>query len=245
MGASMGANLGDPNGGIQPPIFTWWDLPADDVGPWWLLPAMGAPLHVRSGMLMQTVAVQTSERFVLQQHRLDDWSGQPPLSPGESVVWCVVLDEDGVRLDYPQRVVMVIEVESPIVWSLVDTRLAFHEEWDIADIPGLSQGIEQGFVVRAAQRSLLELFQLNLVCPSCATPGQQVVMGMPACPPDPWVDLGGCLVGPHVPLSSYRCIRCEMEWCVDPDGTVRVTTAAPGTRMPYWAQDARDPWRDL
>ena len=72
--------MGDPNGGIQPPIFAGWDLLADYVGPWWLLPAMGAPIPLGSGRIMQTVGVQTSERFVLQQWLTDEVADRPPLS---------------------------------------------------------------------------------------------------------------------------------------------------------------------
>lgn len=216
----------DSHGGIPPPLFTRCDLPADNVGPWWLLPAMGAPVHLRSGHLVQNVTVPTSERFVLQERRLEGRAGLPPLSPGDTVAWCRLLGEGGVHLDYPQRIVMTLDTESPTVWTLLDRRVAFDEEWDIADIPGLAQGIEQGFVVRAAQRSLLELFQLNLICPSCATPGQQVQVGMPARPPDHWVDLAGCVVEAGQSLSSYRCIRCQAQWYVDPDGTVVITQAA-------------------
>lgn len=234
--------MGDPNGGIQPPIFAWWDLPADDVGPWWLLPAMGAPIHLRSGRIMQTVGVQTSERFVLQQWLTDEVADQPPLSVGDTVVWCDLLEDECVRLHYPQRVVMVPIPGHATVWCLVDTRIATDEEWDVADVPGLQQGMDQGLVHRAAQRSLLEVFELNLTCPACATPGQQVQFGLPVGEPDPWVDLGGCVVMPGEQLASYRCIRCEMEWYVDADGAVHVTAAHPGARLPYWAMDARDPW---
>jgi hypothetical protein len=87
---------------------------------------------------------------------------------------------------------------------------------------------------------LLELFQLNVVCPICATPGQQVQMGMPAGPPDPWVDLGGCAVGPGEPLSSFRCVRCATGWYVAEDGELVITTTE--NRIPTWATDGRSPW---
>jgi hypothetical protein len=228
----------DPTGGIQPPIHLWWDLPTDDVGPWWVLPGVGAPVHVRhSHGFDQSAAVQGTERFRLEQ-RFNDVSG---LRVGDTVAWIQPdPSEPGeVIAVYPQRVVQVREYgEGQEVWTLVDAKLGELGDYPL-DVDPVGW-IAAGQVTHQHMRDLLELFQLNVICPNCATPGQQVLMGMPAGPPDPWVDLGGCVVGPGEPLASYRCVRCEAGWYVAEDGEL-VITSTEG-RIPVWATDGRNPW---
>ena len=197
--------MDDPHGGIQPPIHLWWDMPSDDAGPWWVLPGTGAPIFVRrSDGLMALVPAQGTERFMLEQRML---RGDTPLRVGDTVVWVDADVDGGIRLRYPQRVVAVLGEQSAIVWTLVDVKLeGDFDAWD-EDEAAAEAWISRGFVLHREQRALLERFQLNVDCPSCGTPGQQVVVGMPSGLPDPWLDLAGCVIQPGQPMGSYRCIR--------------------------------------
>jgi hypothetical protein len=230
--------MSDPNGGIQPSIHLWWDLPTDDVGPWWVLPGVGAPVQVRrTHGADQSSAVQDTERFRLEQ-RIIDGTG---LRSGDTVVWIHPdPDEPGeVNAVYPQRVVDARDYgEGQEIWTLVDVQLSDRGDFPLEAVP--QSWLAAGQVTRQQMRILLEIWQLNVICPVCATPGQQVQMGMPAGPPDPWVDLGGCALEPGQPLSSYRCIRCETEWYVADDGELSVSRSE--RPIPAWASDDSSPW---
>ena len=230
--------MSDPNGGIQPSIHLWWDLPADDVGPWWVLPGVGAPVQVRRAHAAdQSVAVQGTERFRLEQ-RFIDTSG---LRVGDTVVWMQPDPDEPeeVNAAYPQRVVIARDFgEGQEVWTLVDEQLRYRGDFPLEELP--PEWIEAGQVMRDGMRALLEIWQLNVTCPVCGTPGQQVQRGMPSRAPDPWVDQAGCTVIEGQSLSSYRCIRCETEWSVTEEGDLLVTR---GERpIPSWALDERNPW---
>jgi len=228
----------DPNGGIQLPISPWWDLPGDDVGPWWVLPGVGAPVHVRrADGISQSLEVQGSERFRLER-RMTPANG---LRVGDTVVW-IQSDPDEQGEDnavYPQQVIRVQDLgEGQDVWTLVDALLSDRGEFPLEGLP--RQRIEAGQVTRQQMRQLLEIWQLNVICPVCASPGQQVQMGMPAGPPESWVDQAGCVLIPGEPINSYRCIRCETKWSVTEAGDVCVS--ASDYPIPSWASDHPNRW---
>lgn len=230
--------MSDPNGGIQPPIHRWWDLPTDDVGPWWVLPGVGAPVQVRRARPPdQSVAVQGTERFRLEQ-RIIESSG---LRSGDTVVW-IQPDRDDpgeVNAVYPQRVVDARDYgEGQQIWTLVDVQLSYGGDFPLEEVP--QSWLAAGQVTRQQMRILMEIWQLNLICPVCATPGQQVLRGLRAREPDPWIDLAGCCLEPGDSLSSYRCIRCETEWSVADDGDLYVSQSE--RPIPVWASNDRNPW---
>jgi len=222
-------------------VATRWDVPADEVGPWWLLPGWGAPIAVRRSQPLGTLSIHMTERFVVQRRRVLGETGHRPLHPGDTVIWVETTDDAEFAVTYPQRVVSVAGPAQ--VWTLVDQRLSTVREVDAGDGGLLAHALERGCALGGELRQLLEFFQLNVICPLCATPGQQVRFGLPAGPPEPWVSLGGCIVGPDEPLSSYSCVRCETKWYVDADGRVQVTDAPPGAHLPTWVDDVRDRWR--
>lgn len=229
----------DPNGGIQPPIHLWWDLPSDDVGPWWVLPGTGAPAYLQtSERFAPAVAVQGSARFHLEQRFVQS----DGLRVGDTVFW-LVPDEGNlasVSLRYPQRVVEAREFNSgQEIWTLVDSLLDTEHISNDPDL--LSILTQRSMLLRRPQRAILEIFYLNVICPFCAAPGQQVQMGMPSGPPPHWVDAGGCIVQPGQPLDSYRCIRCSAEWFVEVDGRLVVTHVEEDCSLPVWAHREPQP----